>query len=761
VRSIILLPFILIVSGRAVGQGTWLQKANFPGWARYQTAAFSIGSCGYIGGGFGTNDFWEYTPLSNTWISKPFFPAASRGSPLTFTMNSKGYYGCGNSANGPMDDFWEYDAIINAWSQKANFGGGPRTEPFGFSINGKGYAGMGSFTADFNDLWEYNPVINTWTQKSNCPCPPTTAIDKCVFALGNIGFISTGKLLTPDFWGYDPVTDSWSQYANFPGNGRHGGVGFTLFCKGYLGLGYSTASGNGDLDDLWMFDLPSNAWSFAGSFPGGGRVDASSFTVNNRAYITCGLQVNGGMYYNDLWEFTPDSLCGSFLLSVTADSSDCTGANGTATAFPAGGVPPYSFLWSPTGQTTQTATGLSPGVHYVLVTDGNGNTSSASVSVFQNSYITFFASGSSTPCGMANGTAVVNVFSGTPPYTYLWSTGATTQLATGLPMGSYTITVTDAIGCTKAGTVNVSSIAPPVASIFGNTTICAGSSTTISAFFSGAQNYSFLWSTGQTTSYLSNISPDSTTTYWVIVANGNCSDTDSVVVNVIGSVLIVNADTMICAGEGVFIYASGCASYLWDNNGTTSMIYEQPATTTTYTVTGTTGNCTQTETITIYVNPVPLLQINVAGSPDIWLIATGSNNYLWSTGATTDSILVNPTSTSTYCVTTTNSANCSASACITIDGNWDCVPFLPTGFSPGSDGLNDRLRIMGDCLETLHLLIYDRWGEKVFETTDLNFAWDGVFKGQPLDQGVFVYYLKGMLRNGEPYTSKGNITLVR
>jgi gliding motility-associated-like protein len=100
----------------------------------------------------------------------------------------------------------------------------------------------------------------------------------------------------------------------------------------------------------------------------------------------------------------------------------------------------------------------------------------------------------------------------------------------------------------------------------------------------------------------------------------------------------------------------------------------------------------------------------------------------------------------------------------------DCSPsvtgelYLPNAFSPNADGENDVLRTyFGNytCIKTFELRIYDRWGEKVFETTNPIAEWDGYYKEKTEGVAVFVYYMKATLITGEEIMKKGNISLMR
>ncbi len=93
---------------------------------------------------------------------------------------------------------------------------------------------------------------------------------------------------------------------------------------------------------------------------------------------------------------------------------------------------------------------------------------------------------------------------------------------------------------------------------------------------------------------------------------------------------------------------------------------------------------------------------------------------------------------------------------------WNCGKmFVPNFFSPNNDGVNDELCVYGQCIESLSFSIFDRWGEKVFETNAQGDCWDGNFRGLPMNNAIFVYYLKATLVTGEIVRQKGTISLAR
>jgi len=89
------------------------------------------------------------------------------------------------------------------------------------------------------------------------------------------------------------------------------------------------------------------------------------------------------------------------------------------------------------------------------------------------------------------------------------------------------------------------------------------------------------------------------------------------------------------------------------------------------------------------------------------------------------------------------------------------VIFVPEVFSPNSDGANDYFHVLGKGIQSILLIVYDRWGNKVFEATDREQKWDGTHNGAPVNEGVYVYYLKVYLYNKQTIEQKGDVTVVR
>ncbi len=198
-----------------------------------------------------------------------------------------------------------------------------------------------------------------------------------------------------------------------------------------------------------------------------------------------------------------------------------------------------------------------------------------------------------------------------------------------------------------------------------------------------------------------------------------------------------------------------------------------------YTVTVTDASgCVITVPCTVTSNDVQLIALALAQDPVVvpggstMLFGSGGSSYAWSPSTTLScsdcaNPIATPTETTTYCLTVFDGL-CSDTACVRIQverAEPICTAaniFVPTAFSPNASGKNDQQCVFGtECIASMTFRIYDRWGNKVFESTDPKACWDGTYNGQALDPAVFVYHLSATLLNGETVERQGNITLVR
>ncbi|MCX6291162.1 MAG: T9SS type A sorting domain-containing protein [Bacteroidetes bacterium] len=244
---------------------------------------------------------------------------------------------------------------------------------------------------------------------------------------------------------------------------------------------------------------------------------------------------------------------------------------------------------------------------------------------------------------------------------YLWSPGgATTSSITVTVAGRYTVTVTDANGCSGTTYKDVTVHSLPVSSISGNLIFCEGEQTVLSGPVSCA---SYLWNTGATTRC---ITVNSTGTYTLTVTNNHgCSSTSSaeVIVNPLPSADITG-DRIICQGQQTILSApESYTSYLWNTGATTRCITVETAGIYSVTVTNQNG-CSMSGNAEVIVNPLPSADITgdasiCEGEQTVLFAPEFCTTYLWNTGETTRSITVG--TTGTYSVTVTNEFGCSNS----------------------------------------------------------------------------------------------------
>lgn len=312
---------------------------------------------------------------------------------------------------------------------------------------------------------------------------------------------------------------------------------------------------------------------------------------------------------------------------ATVTNVKCNGqSTGGVNVSVTGGTPPYTYSWTPNVSNTNSASNLSAGTYTILVTDINACTASVSAIITQPTLLTANVTPTGALCnGVANGSALAVAAGGTGPYGYVWSPGGNTNATgTGLPAGTYTMTITDANGCTATAAGTVTQPTAINVNVTGPQLICVGSTGTLTATVTGGiAPYAYSWSSGiASTTSTASITPVSTQTYTVTVTDANgCSATGDVTVQFGGppiSIAITGSPSM-CSGLQTSLCATvtggtGGNSFLWQpGNVTTPCFTISPSATTIYTV-SVTDNCgrTATTTTTVHVNPLPAVDFSAS-----------------------------------------------------------------------------------------------------------------------------------------------------
>ena len=251
-------------------------------------------------------------------------------------------------------------------------------------------------------------------------------------------------------------------------------------------------------------------------------------------------------------------------LSAALNNVTCNSAeNGVIDLTVTGGVTPYSYLWN-NGSQTQDLTGLSAGNYDVTVTDATNVTASGGWVITEPTEVSFIGQSSNVTCyGGNNGSfSIVQTLGGTPPYNYLWNTGATTSSISGLTAGQYSVTVSDANGCTATGTPQILQPSEIILTATVVKTSCPQSldgsiNLTVNG---GTPPYAYLWSNGSSTEDISGLAVGS---YTVTVSDGNgCLKTASYAVASASNVCPVitvtgNVTTTACYNANQIIYVAG------------------------------------------------------------------------------------------------------------------------------------------------------------------------------------------------------------
>ena len=398
------------------------------------------------------------------------------------------------------------------------------------------------------------------------------------------------------------------------------------------------------------------------------------------------------------------------LLSLSTAVTDVTipgGSNGSIDLTVTGGTPGFIYIWS-NGATTQDISGIVSGTYCVTVTDANGCSSSICDFVDQPDSLAILYVVTNVQCfGDSTGEIDITVLGGTPPYTYLWNTGATTEDLTGVPAGSYSVTVTDqnGSGISDNVTINVTQSAQITFNPTVQSPTCnGGSDASIQLNIQNAAiPFTVLWSTGATTTFLSGITAG---TYCVTITDDDgCSNDTCITVNEFASINISGiVSNVTCSGlcNGVInaTITGGQAPYsiVWSNGSTTEDLAALCAGTYLIAVTDANG-CVVVEGFTV-TQPAPLslsfvstdILCNADCDGTINLTVTGGTapySYLWFlNGETTQDL--SGLCADTYGVLVTDANGCAAAGFVTVsqpDALTLSFEIVNVSCNGGNDGL--------------------------------------------------------------------------
>ncbi|MEO6404904.1 MAG: gliding motility-associated C-terminal domain-containing protein [Ferruginibacter sp.] len=389
-------------------------------------------------------------------------------------------------------------------------------------------------------------------------------------------------------------------------------------------------------------------------------------------------------------------------------------------------------------------------------------------------------------CNGAN-TGAINIVAtgGGGPYQYSINGGTTFQptgLFPNLIAGAYNVRVKDNGPCVKDTVINITqpvAIAATAATINATCSATPNGSITITATGGVAP---LTYSTNGTTFQASNIFTVVDGTYTITVKDNNgCTKViNNVVVGLTNNLILqTRLDTTICLGISIpLTTTSNAASYVWSpaaglSNTTVASPVATPLIPTTYTVTATLGQCTKQASVKINV----VQQVSVSAGGDIFLVsgdqaqlnanAVNATSYLWTPAAGLSSTVIpnpiaKPVTTTLYTITVKNAVGCTATDDILITVVPYCVK-VKNAFTPNGDGNNDLWQVYDqyDCLKNISLMVFNRYGSKVYESRDYRNNWDGKYNGKSVPDGTYYAVINFTLINGKVLTIKSDLTVLR
>ena len=380
--------------------------------------------------------------------------------------------------------------------------------------------------------------------------------------------------------------------------------------------------------------------------------------------------------------------------------------------------------------------------------------------------------GSSAPLGVTGGVSYTWL-----PEASLSDPTAPNPLASPFQNTVYIVVGTDANGCSAQDSQRVNILSLPNIDAGQDAAICEGETILLTA--TGAQSYSWSPSVSLSDNSIATpvASPVLTTTYLVEGPGTNgCVGRDSVQVVVsakpVGSIV---GDTLLCIGDRTELLGAGAEVYSWSAGSTSASISLTPISDTPIWMIPETQGCTGDTvfaTVRVFTYPDALFSVNLTegfAPLEVGFIngSVGATSYSWDFGdggSSTDEspfYIYNKKGTYTVNLVASNEGECTDSVSFSFISVFGPTFYLPNAFSPNNDGRNDLFVIPSVGLESISIVIYDRWGRVITESNALDFSWDGTSEGKLLPEGTYVIQVEGQSLGGEEISRTGTITLFR
>jgi len=474
--------------------------------------------------------------------------------------------------------------------------------------------------------------------------------------------------------------------------------------------------------------------------------------------------------------------------TVSVGNSIC-GSGGVINIMVSDINPPYTYsLTGVAYQSIGTFTQLPPQTYTVKIRDGNGSTYLCHAVVLDQCGLEVTAQAQGGTCGRQDAQILVTASRGVAPYLYSidgvnFQSGSTFM---GMRPGLYSVLVVDAAGSREVVPVQVPDNCQYALSATTDPTVgtCGKANATITVTASGGTApYQYNIDGGAFQN--SNVFPEVAAgphSLSVKDAAGAVVTTSTQVQATAGITADGGGDLSLCVGQSARIMAtSNGASFSWEpatglDDATLLQPQASPTTNTTYTLTARTGVCEATATVNVIVHQAPRVYIGgdtsvLKGEPlplhAVDINNTGFDSWSWAPPEGLDNAHVqapvaHPLENVVYTVIASTASGCSASARIAVKVFSVAGIFVPSGFTPNGDGHNDILRaIPMGIREFGYFAVWNRWGQRVFYTTDPAIGWDGTVGGRPGEAGAFIWRASGLDYKGDKVLREGTVFLIR
>ncbi|MCA0429923.1 MAG: gliding motility-associated C-terminal domain-containing protein [Bacteroidetes bacterium] len=473
-------------------------------------------------------------------------------------------------------------------------------------------------------------------------------------------------------------------------------------------------------------------------------------------------------------------------VSITSNTNQvCVGNSINLTANSSGGLGAYTYTWSNNATTSLTSVNNNNGAYSYTVTTADANNCKASAVTT----VTFIANPVVIVAdrAMCYGTQVPLSANGASSYTWTPNIAISNTVGSSAwvnPSSNTTYTIVGANAFCQASTTAFVQVVqyPDLNLTTAEQYICEGKSTILVG--SGAQNY--LWSPSV---YLSNTTnnsvvgtPPVTTEYTLVGTNASgtvaCSVQKMITIVVVPNVTpTISQNKTICKGEKAAFSAAGGDTYEWRpttalSNTNSATVVSTATASQIYTVyISNKGSCGNTATVSLAVNPLPKVNagedVTFNVDDQIFLNATGTGTMTWISG---EEIVCKdcPTTQLTakrsgcYVVQTVNEFGCKSQdeVCVTI--TYDYGIYIPNTFTPNGDGKNDEFKVFAYSVQPdVKMEIFDRWGEKLFSSEDINKGWDGKYKGNDCKADTYIYKVSYKGIDNKVVNKTGHVSILR